>query len=124
MKFSRYFLEKGDGWGGTNIQRPLDVIKDIDKTGLFDGMTLLITETTGQKVAFFRALKGANNPPSVPPLKKGGTKGFESCFVEETPSAQALKFIEVLKDSCQPSSVSAIFAAGVGGACSGVSEGN
>jgi 6-hydroxynicotinate reductase len=111
----RYFLEKGDGWGGTNIQKPLDVIKDIDKARLFNGMTLLITETTGQKVAFFRANKSENNPSFLPPLEKGGTGGFESVFEEQTPTTEALKFIEVLKDSCQPSSVSAIFAAGVGG---------
>jgi 6-hydroxynicotinate reductase len=91
----RYFLDKGDGWGGTNIQSPLDVIKDVDTSKVIDGMTLLITETTGQKVAFFTALNGE--------------------FVEKKATPKALKFMEVLKNSCQPSSVSAIFAAGVGG---------
>jgi len=91
----RYFLEKGDGWGGTNIRRPLDIIKDIDKSKLSDGMTLLITETTGRKVAFFKASK--------------------SEFIEKKPTSKAMKFIEVLRDSCQPANVSAVFAAGVGG---------
>ncbi|MCX5812366.1 MAG: 4Fe-4S binding protein [Proteobacteria bacterium] len=91
----RYFLDKGSGWGGTDIENPLDVIKEIDKSKCFDGMTLLITETTGQRVAFYTVKKGK--------------------FVEGDLAPEARRFIEVLKDSCQPSSVSAVFAAGVGG---------
>ncbi|MCX8021756.1 MAG: 4Fe-4S dicluster domain-containing protein [Syntrophorhabdaceae bacterium] len=91
----RYFLEKGDGWGGTNIHNPLDVIKEIDRDKAYEGMTLLITETTGQKVAFFRMVNGE--------------------FVEERLTQEAAQFINVLKDSCQPSKTSGIFAAGVGG---------
>ena len=91
----RYFVEKGTGWGGTDIHQPLDIIKSVDKSRLLDGMTLLITETTGQKFAFFKTANGE--------------------FVEEKATSEAIKFIEVLRDSCQPSTVSAIFAAGVGG---------
>ena len=91
----RYFLGKGTGWGGTDIHNPLEVIQGIDKSKCRGGMTLLITETTGRKFSFYRM--------------KGGE------FVEEKPSPEAMKFIETLRDSCEHSRVSAIFAAGVGG---------
>ncbi|HBE45063.1 MAG TPA: 6-hydroxynicotinate reductase [Deltaproteobacteria bacterium] len=91
----RYFLNKGTGWGGTDIERPLDVIHEVDRKRLKEGMTLLITETTGRKFAFYR-------------LKNGQ-------FQEDIPTQEAMKFLEVLRESCEESKVSAIFAAGVGG---------
>jgi 6-hydroxynicotinate reductase len=91
----RYFLPKGKGWGGTKIERPLAVLKDADGAKAKEGTTLLITETTGRKVAFYTMKKGA--------------------FVEAKPSKQAMGFIDVLRDSCEYSRVGAIFAAGVGG---------
>ncbi len=91
----RYFLNKGSGWGGTDIVNPLDVVKNIDTSKCSEGMTLLITETTGRKSAFYRWKKDR--------------------FIEEAPTAAALKFLDVLKDSCELSRVSAVFAAGVGG---------
>ena len=91
----RYFPEKGAGWGGTDIIEPLDVIRDIDPAACFEGMTLLITETTGRKRAFYRMKEGR--------------------FVEEEPSREAQEFLNTLKDSCEASRVSALFAAGVGG---------
>jgi NAD-dependent dihydropyrimidine dehydrogenase PreA subunit len=90
----RYFPEKGTGWGGTDVHHPLDVLKEIDPTRC-EGMTLLITETTGQKSAFYRMKEGQ--------------------FVKEKPTPEAREFLETLRDSCQPSRVSAVFAAGVGG---------
>ena len=91
----RYFLGKGTGWGGTDIQEPLDVIKEIDQKKCKEGMTLLITETTGWRYAYFRMIKGE--------------------FREEQPDDGAMEFIKVLRSSCEVSRVSAIFAAGVGG---------
>ncbi|HVN22826.1 MAG TPA: 4Fe-4S binding protein [Syntrophorhabdales bacterium] len=91
----RYFLNKGTGWGGTDIQSPLDVIREVDKERMGEGSTLLVTETTGRLYGFYRMKNGQ--------------------FVEETTSPEAAEFIEVLKDSCEPSTVSAVFAAGVGG---------
>jgi len=91
----RYFLDKGSGWGGTTIAKPLDVIKEIDRSKCPEGTTLLVTETTGRKSAFYRMKNGA--------------------FVEEAPNAHARLFLDTLQDSCQASRVSAIFAAGVGG---------
>ena len=91
----RYFLAKGKGWGGTDVEDPLGVVKEVDEKGFVEGKTLLVTETTGRQFAFFR------------------TKNRE--LVKEKPSREALQFIEVLRDSCERSRVSAVFAAGVGG---------
>jgi NAD-dependent dihydropyrimidine dehydrogenase PreA subunit len=91
----RYFVGKGKGWGGTDIKEPLDVISEIDRDKMPDGMSILITETTGRNFAFYRMRKG------VP--------------VKEAPSPEALSFLEVLADSCEKSKVSAVLAAGVGG---------
>jgi hypothetical protein len=91
----RYFLNKGTGWGGTDIQNPLDVIQELDKRRMAEGSTLLITETTGRKYGFWRM--------------KGGK------FVEERIGREAEEFISVLRDSCEPSVASAVLAAGVGG---------
>jgi len=91
----RYFLDKGSGWGGTTIENPLDVIRDIDATKCPDGMTLLITETTGRNFSFYRMKDGR--------------------LTKEKATPGAVKFINVLRDSCERSQVSAIFAAGVGG---------
>ncbi len=91
----RYFLEKGGGWGGTEIRNPLDIVQEVDPARMGEGSTLLITETTGRKVAFYRMKKGE--------------------FLEESISPEANEFIAVLRDSCEPSAVSAVLAAGVGG---------
>ena len=50
----RYFGNHGDGWGGTDIHDPLDIIASVDMSRTPVGTTLLITETTGQKAAMFR----------------------------------------------------------------------
>ncbi len=91
----RYFLNKGTGWGGTEIRNPLDVIREIDRNRTGEGSTLLITETTGRKYGFWRFTGGK--------------------FTEESISPEAGAFIAVLRDSCEPSVASAVLAAGVGG---------
>ncbi len=91
----RYFSEKGDGWGGTLIHEPLDVIERID-TGIFrPGMTLLVTETTGEKRAFYKMEDEGLRESDLPP--------------------KAMAFLSVLKESCEATRVSGVFAAGVGG---------
>jgi 6-hydroxynicotinate reductase len=91
----RYFLNKGTGWGGTDIDHPLNVIENDEGAGFNEGLTLLITETTGQRFGFFRFTNGR--------------------FQEYPISTEAMRFIEVLRGSCEQSRVSAVFAAGVGG---------
>ena len=91
----RYFLTKGNGWGGTDVVNPLDAVGVKDFRTVPEGMTLLVTETTGRMFAFFRFTDGA--------------------FREDEPTQDALKFLQVLRESCEPSMVTAVFAAGIGG---------
>jgi NAD-dependent dihydropyrimidine dehydrogenase PreA subunit len=91
----RYFPEKGEGWGGTRIHDPLEAIERIDLDTFRPGMTLLITETTGDKYAFYRMEAKGLTEAELPP--------------------RARVFLKVLKESCEATRVSAVFAAGVGG---------
>ncbi len=92
----RYFGEHGKGWGGTPIENPLDIIEGVDHDVARRGMTLLITETTGERSAMFR-------------LNERGR--FEPINLSE----KARKAVNVISESCQPSRVSAVFVGGTGG---------
>jgi NAD-dependent dihydropyrimidine dehydrogenase PreA subunit len=92
----RYFGDHGSGWGGTSITSPLDIIDSIDSSIAWQGMTLLITETTGQNSAMFK-------------LASGGR-------LEEIPvSKMARAALDAISNSCESSRVSAIYTAGAGG---------
>ncbi|RUA01995.1 MAG: 6-hydroxynicotinate reductase [Deltaproteobacteria bacterium] len=92
----RYFGDHGDGWGGTTITDPADIIAGIDMAVARAGMTLLVTETTGQNGAFFRITEsGALEPAPLP-----------------EPAQRALSAIAA---SCEPSRVSAVYTGGAGG---------
>jgi NAD-dependent dihydropyrimidine dehydrogenase PreA subunit len=95
----RYFLPKGKGWGGTNIEDPLEVISWVDTDKFKEGMTLLITETTGRKFAFYK-------------LKNGKLE-------EEQPPPSVIQFLELLRQNCEESRVSAVFIGGIGGSARG-----
>lgn len=92
----RYFGNHGNGWGGTDIENPLDIIASIDREHIVPGATLLITETTGERFAMFRL---------------NGDYQFEP--VEMT--AEALTAIRAISETCQESMVSAVYVGGVGG---------
>jgi len=92
----RYFGEHGDGWGGTPIKDPRDIVDSIDMHIAHPGMTVLITETTGQRVAMYTVTKGG---------------GLEEIAL--SPKAQEL--IELIQNHCEPSRVSGIFVGGSGG---------
>ena len=91
----RYFCESGHGWGGTPITNPLDIIADVDKAVARKGMTVLITETTGEKAAMFR----------------WNGNGFDEIPI--TPAAQDA--VEAINMTAQPSRVSALYVGGAGG---------
>jgi NAD-dependent dihydropyrimidine dehydrogenase PreA subunit len=92
----RYFGDHGDGWGGTSITDAEDVISTIDMNIARKGMTILITETTGQNGV----------------MLKVGTKGTLN---EIGLSKKAKAALKAISDSCEPSRVSAIYTAGAGG---------
>jgi hypothetical protein len=92
----RYFGEHGQGWGGTPVKNPLDIIEGFDPKIAKPGMTVLITETTAERAAMFR-------------LGKDGR--FEQ--IELTPKAKVA--LEMIGSNCEASKVSGLFVGGSGG---------
>lgn len=92
----RYFGDHGKGWGSTSIQRPQDIVKAVDRFIAREGMTLLITETTGQNMAMFKVDHQGE--------------------LVSIPLTDRAKFaLKTIGDSCEPSLVSAMYTAGIGG---------
>ena len=92
----RYFGDHGQGWGGTSILDPKDVIESIDMNVARPGMRILITETTGRKAALLEL--GADGAVAEIPM---------------TPEAQGA--VAELAATCQESKVSGIYCGGSGG---------
>lgn len=92
----RYFGDHGNGWGGTSIVNPVDVIASVDMATARPGMRILITETTGRNAAMFEVTSAGS-------LKE----------TELTPEAE--KAVRELADTCQESLVSAVYCGGSGG---------
>ncbi|MCI0529976.1 MAG: hypothetical protein L0Y56_21235, partial [Nitrospira sp.] len=91
----RYFGDDGSGWGGTSIQNPLNIISYIERIQHKEGMTVLITEATGERSALFQI--------------QGGK------LIEIPLTPQALRAIQLIQGNCEPSRVSALFIGGAGG---------
>ncbi len=92
----RYFGDHGDGWGGTSIIEPADIIGAIDMGIAWPELTLLITETTGQQGAMFKV------------TANGQLEALEL-------SENALAALSAISDSCESSRVSAVYTGGAGG---------
>jgi len=92
----RYFGDHGRGWGSTSITKPEDIIESVDMTIAREGLTIFITETTGQKGAMLRV----------------DSKG---CLENIPLTDKALFALKTIKDSCEPSFVSAMYTGGSGG---------
>jgi NAD-dependent dihydropyrimidine dehydrogenase PreA subunit len=92
----RYFGDHGEGWGGTSIINPTDVIAGIDPEAAWVGMRLLITETTGQQACLLE-------------LGKDGR-------LHEIPVTKAVeRALDSISSSCEPSRVSGVYVGGAGG---------
>ena len=101
LKFSRstpgrYFGDHGNGWGGTSIEDPLNVIEGVDTKIAKPGMLILITETTGRNASMFRLTS---------------TGSLEE--IEITPAAKNV--VHTIAETCENSRVSAIYCGGSGG---------
>jgi Fe-S-cluster-containing hydrogenase component 2 len=91
----RYFQDHGSGWGGTSITNPIDIVAGVDTAIAREGMTVLITETTGERAAMFR---------------------WDGRQFEEIPlTPEAERAVEVINTTSQQSRVSGIYVAGAGG---------
>jgi len=92
----RYFGDHGNGWGGTSIKEPLQVIEGIDKERSHSGLRLLITETTGRNGQLFE-------------LNEKGQ-------FREIPLTEACEAaLSAISASCEASRVSAVYMGGAGG---------
>ncbi|WP_457551678.1 DUF362 domain-containing protein [Desulfobacula sp.] len=92
----RYFGDHGKGWGGTSVTDPKEVIQSIDMDTARPGMTIFITETTGQNGAMFE-------------LDEKGK------LVSMSLTKKAKAALKTIEDSCEPSLVSAVYIGGSGG---------
>ena len=102
----RYFqvAEPGHGWGGTNIQDPLEILDRI-KTGVaYSGLRLLMVSTTGEDSAFYVL------DDELKPVQQ------EMPVVLQT-------VVERIGENCEPALASVVFMAGAGGSLrAGVTE--
>lgn len=102
----RYFqvAEPGTGWGGTDIEDPLTILKPFDAKVARPGMRLLMVSTTGEQFAYFELDEHlAPKPAPIPPNLK------ESA--------------DLIAENCEPSVCSVLFMAGAGGSLrAGVTE--
>jgi hypothetical protein len=98
----RYFNvgRPGNGWGGTNIENPLDVIDSVDMGIAWPGMTILITDSLGQKNAMYELDE---------------TEGLVE--IKLTPEAE--EAVNRISSNAEESVVSAIFVGGAGGSSRG-----
>lgn len=92
----RYFGEMGRGWGGTNIESPVDAVASVDMRVGHAGMKIMVTETTGTRAALLEVQ--ADGSVSELPLTR-----------EVSEAAQ------LIRDTCEPSLVSVIYTGGTGG---------
>ena len=102
----RYFqvADPGTGWGGTNIEDPLDILKDFDPKIAWPGLRLLMVSTTGEQYAYFEL--DADLKPRKKPLPE----------VLQTS-------VDRIAENCEPSLCSVLFMGGAGGSLrAGVTE--
>ncbi len=102
----RYFqvAEPGTGWGGTDIEDPLAILKPSDAKKAWPGLRLLMVSTTGEQAAYYE-LDGDLTPVSKPmpaPLQASADR---------------------IAENCEPSICSVLFMGGAGGSLrAGVTE--
>ena len=102
----RYFqvAEPGTGWGGTDVEDPLTILKPADPKVAWPGLRLLMISTTGEQWAYFTL-----------------NDDLEPVPAEITPELRASA--ERIAENCEPSMCSVLFMGGAGGSLrAGVTE--
>jgi len=102
----RYFqvAEPGTGWGGTNIDDPLVIIKEFTRGKAWPGLSLLMVSTTGEQYAYFEL------DDALEPQAKDMPERLQTS-------------VERIAENCEPSLCSVLFMAGAGGSLrAGVTE--
>ncbi len=102
----RYFqvANPGTGWGGTDIQDPLTILKDFDKNVAWHGLRLLMVSTTGEQHAYYELDTDCRPIPT------------------EMPNTLKAS-VQRIAENCEPSLCSVLFMGGAGGSLrAGVTE--
>ncbi|PIE16848.1 MAG: 6-hydroxynicotinate reductase [Rhodobacterales bacterium] len=102
----RYFqvAEPGTGWGGTDIDDALSILKPFDARVAWQGLRLLMVSTTGEQFAYYE-LDENLEPQSM-----------------ELPDVLKLS-VDRIAENCEPSVCSVLFMGGAGGSLrAGVTE--
>ena len=102
----RYFqvADPGTGWGGTDVEDPLTILRDADPKRAWPGLRLLMISTTGEQWAYFTL-----DDDLIPQPAK------------ITP--ELLVVADRIAENCEPSLCSALFMGGAGGSLrAGVTE--
>jgi hypothetical protein len=94
----RYFrvANPGQGWGGTDIADPLEIIEGFDPEHARPGLRLLMTSTTGEHSAWFVLDEQLQPVPAAMP-------------------SAVQKVVDRIVENCEPSLASVLFLAGAGG---------
>ncbi|MGR8949455.1 MAG: 6-hydroxynicotinate reductase [Gammaproteobacteria bacterium] len=94
----RYFnvSEPGLGWGGTQVDEPLEIIKQVDEKLAWPGLRLLLTTTTGEDSLYCEL--DETLVPVVKPLP---------------PAVREI--VDRIGENCEPSLCTVLFQAGAGG---------
>jgi 6-hydroxynicotinate reductase len=102
----RYFqvADPGTGWGGTDVEDPLTILRPADPKRAWPGLRLLMISTTGEQWAYFILDEDLEPKPA-----------------EITP--ELLVVAERIAENCEPSLCSVLFMGGAGGSLrAGVTE--
>ena len=102
----RYFqvADPGIGWGGTDVEDPLTILRPADPKRAWPGLRLLMISTTGEQWAYFILDDNLEPQPA-----------------EITP--ELLVVAERIAENCEPSLCSVLFMGGAGGSLrAGVTE--
>ncbi len=95
----RYFqvAEPGSGWGGTNIDDPLNILNDwLPKKGAVPGLSLLMVSTTGEHSGFYVL------DDDLVPKKQDMSAALQAS-------------VDLIAENCEPALCNVLFAAGAGG---------
>ena len=96
--------EPGTGWGGTDLNDPLAILKPFDAKEAWQGLRLLMVSTTGEHSAYFEL------DDQLAPVEK------------EMPAGLRLS-VERIKENCEPALSTVLFMGGAGGSLrAGVTE--
>ncbi|MEO1192826.1 MAG: 6-hydroxynicotinate reductase [Pseudomonadota bacterium] len=103
----RYFkvAEPGLGWGGADIQDPLEILEPFNpKKGARPGLTMLMVSTTGEQFSYYEL------DEDLQPVKQPLPEALE-------------KSVRLIEENCEPALCSVLFMAGAGGSLrAGVTE--